>query len=225
MPRFSYVPSHRTVRIVWYAATFVGLLLLLWLLWTVVHQGQRLEDAEDARRALAVQTQRQAEIAADTASDAERLADQIRELGEKPVVDPGPWPVVPGPAGASGPPGPPGRAGDQGDRGPVGDRGPAGPQGERGAVGATGDRGPRGLPGEQGIPGPQGERGETGPAGPAGPAGERGPQGEPGPAGADGVDAVPFTFTFTVQVNPAQSQTYRCTITAPGETVACQTVD
>lgn len=220
MPRLNYVPSHRTVRLVWYAAAFVGLLLLLWLIWTVVHQGQRLEDAEAARRELAAQTREQAAQAAENATTAETLADQIRALGERPLVDPDPYsPPIPGPAGASGPPGPPGRAGDPGDRGP------AGPQGERGPVGATGDRGPRGLPGEQGIPGPQGERGETGPAGPAGPQGERGPQGEPGPAGTDGTDAVPFTFTFTVQVNPAQSQTYRCTITAPGETAACQPVE
>jgi len=148
------------------------------------------------------------------------LADQVEDLGAIPRVDPSDLPQ-PG-TGPQGIPGLAGPAGPQGPTGPVGPVGPRGPIGNRGLQGLIGDEGPTGATGATGATGPQGERGATGPAGPMGEPGPAGEQGPAGPAGADGKDgtdgkdgqsALPFTFSFVVQTNPAQSTTY---------TVACQ---
>ena len=111
------------------------------------------------------------------------LAEQVKELGAKPVVDPQtPTPVV----GAQGPQGIPGLTG------PVGRRGLRGPAGSAGHDGKPGPQGPTGDPGES----------ITGPAGPPGPTGAVGPQGPAGKDGAKGADPWPFTFVFTVQSTP-----------------------
>ena len=103
------------------------------------------------------------------------LAQQVRDLGGKPVK---------GPQGEPGEPG-------------VGVTGPPGPQGVPGSDGVPGDPGPSGSPGtagKDGVDGTDGQAGEPGSVGATGPAGPPGPQGEPGPAGpqgepgADGVD-------------------------------------
>jgi hypothetical protein len=140
--------------------------------------------------------------------NAQRLYDQLLELGEAPEgVDPA---TITGPAGARGengrPPtaaeiadavssfcatrgdcrGPSGAAGSPGLAGADGEDGapgPAGPSGRDGLNGTTGPAGPVGPPGADGAPGAQGPAGEAGAAGPQGPPG---PQGEPGPVGPQG---------------------------------------
>lgn len=109
-------------------------------------------------------------------SDARALADQVKQLGADPVVDP-PRAGDPGPQGERGPAGRDGRDGDPGPTGPPGEPGPAGAEGADGADGAAGEAGAQGAVGE---PGPQG------PAGPQGPQGEQGP---PGPTCPDGYAA------------------------------------
>lgn len=103
------------------------------------------------------------------------LAQQVRDLGGKPVKGPQGEPGEPG-VGVTGPPGVPGR------------------DGVDGVDGAEGSPGPSGSPGSDGKAGSDGRTGEPGAVGATGPAGPPGPQGEPGPAGpqgepgADGVD-------------------------------------
>lgn len=101
------------------------------------------------------------------------LADQVRQLGERPVVSPGEPPEVVTIPGVTGP---------QGANGPVGVRG------ERGRAGKRGPRGFTGLDGPVGATGPAGDAGAQGATGPQGPAGAQGPAGEPGKDGKDGAD-------------------------------------
>jgi hypothetical protein len=103
------------------------------------------------------------------------LAQQVRDLGGKPVKGPQ------GEPGKSvvGPTGQPGAQGDAGSPGPSGSPGGNGKDGTAGSPGASGAPGPAGSPGAVGAVGPAGPQGDPGPAG---------PQGEPGPAGADGRD-------------------------------------
>lgn len=114
------------------------------------------------------------------AADMRRLADQVRALGQQPVVEP-PAPVPAGLPGAPGAEGPRGPSGPPGVPGAPGSTGPAGPPGTEGDAGATGPEGPMGPAGpmgpqgESGPAGPQGEQGATGPEGPAGPVGPAGP--------------------------------------------------
>lgn len=98
------------------------------------------------------------------------LTEQLRQLGEKPVVEPEdppePGQIIPIP----------------------GPRGPScieeiGLQPCRGDEGRSGQPGSEGEPGEPGVPGTPGEQG---PKGEKGDTGERGPEGPAGPAGADG---------------------------------------
>ncbi len=95
------------------------------------------------------------------------LADQLRDLGEEPVVEPADLP----PVSAVPLPGPQGPQGEPGPRGPKGDTGNAGGTGEAGVPGSSGADGATGTPGDQG---------------PIGPAGPQGPKGDPGPAGPPG---------------------------------------
>lgn len=119
-----------------------------------------------------------------SASRAETTAlyEQLRALGERPVVSPGDVSGS-GQAGTQGPPGVqgiPGARGEQGEAGSPGARGPAPSAAELAAAvaeycAANGDcRGPAGAPGatgptgSSGAPGPAGEAGAAGPACPAG---------------------------------------------------------
>lgn len=107
------------------------------------------------------------------------LAQQVRELGGKPVAGP---PGEPG-ASVTGPSGPPGVPGRDGVDGEPGASGPPGDDGESGADGSDGVAGEPGAVGAPGVVGPAGPAGPQGDAGPAGPQGEQGPRGEQGPAG------------------------------------------
>ena len=144
------------------------------------------------------------------------LAQQVRDLGGKPVEGPRGEPGVPGvgatgepgrqgdpglpglvgPSGAPGESGAPGKAGVDGSPGASGAPGAVGPAGPAGAPGADstvpGPQGPQGVPGADstvpGPAGPQGERGEKGEAGATGPAGP------PGPACPDGYTPTPPAY-------------------------------
>lgn len=141
-------------------------------------------------------------------SKVDALYEQLRSLGEDPVVEPGK--TTPGEPGATGPTGPQGVPGDDG-------RPPSAAE-VLGAVtaycasvgGCRGADGQPGVPGEPGADGQQGVPGESvvGPQGPAGPAGPQGEQGAPGANGVSvtGVSCVllddlstAFRFTFSNQ--------------------------
>lgn len=129
-----------------------------------------------------------AEKKADTAVSAvTELANQVRQLGGQPVVEPSELPKT----------GPQGDVGPEGPQGPPGPAGPAGPQGEPGTDGTTG---PTGAPGAS-VTGPAGP---SGPAGPAGKDGKDGADGAPGPAGPAG-----YPTSFELQV--VGGQTLTCT--------------
>jgi len=199
MPR----ASKRAVVAAWTLVAVLFTALALWLIVTVVQQSNEIKDAQSVNqaqdRALAEANRR------------------LEEAGQRPVPTP-----EPGEPGQAGPPGPSGPVGPQGPPGPQGLTGPQGARGKQGIRGALGE------PGAEGAAGATGATGAQGPAGPQGPAGEQGPQGPAGPAGADGQDgakgptgedAFPFTFSFTVPSNPAQSTTYTVNCTVDGCTV------
>lgn len=198
------IVSERAARAAWVVVVVLGAMLGGWLMWMVLQQSDQLRH----------------EQATNQAQDA-ALAEANRRLieaGEKPVPTP-----EPGPAGDPGQVGPAGPAGPTGANGATGAQGVRGPIGARGLQGIRGLNGRDGAPGPEGPAGPQGEKGDKGEKGDTGEQGPAGPEGPPGPAGSDGqdgADAFPFTFSFTVQTNPAQSVTYTCTITSP-EAVTC----
>lgn len=177
---FNYVPSDEALRrgkwtviVLFVAVLLVAVWAVLWL----AHENdilderdrQSLSDREDLRRDLtAEQLAREA------------LEQQIRGLGERPVVEPEDVPddaqvvVVPGPKG------------DKGDRGDscieaLGFNRCRGDQGQGGEDGSDGSDGQDGA--DSNVPGPVGPKGDLGPKGDKG---DKGDAGERGPAGADG---------------------------------------
>lgn len=156
--------KRRPVR--WLGA-LVLMLFIGWLVFEVLAfaaaDRQSLNDRADLRAEL-----RQQE------STSEALAEQIRSLGEEPVIEP--------------------ETTQQEVTGDVQDRfvpvpGPRGPAGTPGVDGDVGPRGPAGEPGV-GLPGTSGKDGSsvTGPAGSDGSPGEDGSAGPAGPPGKDGRD-------------------------------------
>jgi hypothetical protein len=144
----------------WFAlGVVVALSLLAWVVITMQQLSHDLRTANDARDA---------------------LAQQVQQLGHKPVAGP------PGSRGAPGQSitGPRGPQGSPGPTGPPGLIGPVGPSGSPGKTGINGTDGSNGI-GQTGAPGAAGNNGV---AGPTGPQGEPGPTGPQGPAGADGKD-------------------------------------
>lgn len=165
------VPSRRTNIALAWIVVLAGIVFAAWLVGKVTTLGeenhrfeQRDRQSLDDRRDLRDRLDR--EEAALTA-----LAEQLRQLGQKPVVepsdppDPGQVVVVPGPKG------------DRGEscieeigyprcRGAAGDDGSAGSPGIDGQDGADGAPGPKG---DKGDPGERGEKGEKGDPGTAQP--------------------------------------------------------
>lgn len=196
----------------------LGVLIAL-LAWGVEGNSDALDAERERVGDLSEQAQENAEKAVAQAEALEKANRRLERLGKRPVQAPedeSDVELVPVP-------------------GPQGEPGARGPRGLscieqlsfqqcRGNEGTRGKRGKQGAPGEDStVPGPQGERGPRGAPGedgPQGPAGERGPAGPPGPQGERGESAYPFTFTFTVQQNPAQSTTYTVTCTPDGCTVS-----
>lgn len=168
------VPSRRALTgLAW----FTGLVLTLLIVWLVA----KVSTFGEENRALQEQDRQsradRAELFKEVKSDKRdiiALTEQLRQLGEKPAVQPEEVPdsgivVIPGPRGAS--------CIEQ--IGYVRCRGTKGNSGVRGAAGPAGVNGKDGAPG---VAGPQGEAGPAGPQGPAGPAGPQGPKGDPGTA-------------------------------------------
>lgn len=128
----------------------------------------RLTQAEQRGDTNAAAAQETRESLTEANDRVDALGQQVRDLGEDPVVPTSP--VVNSPTTIPGP------RGEQGLRGLLGLPGAPGAAGRDGQNGqdstVPGPTGPAGR--DSTVPGPQGERG------PAGPAGER------GPAGADG---------------------------------------
>lgn len=131
------------------------------------------------------------------------LADQVRDLGGTPVVEPS---ELPTPA-----PGAPGPQGIRGDTGPAGATGATGPRGLRGLMG---------LPGPIGPAGPQGVKGDTGPAGPAGADGQNGHDGADGAPGATGPAGYPDSFT--IALGNGQGNVLTCTDPDGDHAYTCQ---
>lgn len=124
-----------------------------------------------------------------------------------------------GPPGPRGLPGPRGPQGYPGLNGINGTNGKNGKNGSNGTDGIDGRDGVNGVDGTNGIDGVDGVDGADGAPGPQGPAGPQGEQGVPG------TDAVPFTFIFTIPGNGnSPDQTFKCTISSPGEQVTCQQI-
>jgi hypothetical protein len=191
MPRINYVPSRRTVHAVWYVAAAIVVALVAWLIWMVADTSQRLDDAERTRADREAQVSALVEQQADLSEASERnseiaeaLAQQVRQLGERPVVQPTAPPVIPGPIG------------EPGQRGPMGPTGPAPSAAEiQSAVavycasGRCDGRDPTATQVANAVAVYCDGRGECrGPAGSDGQDGTDGEDGAPGAPGADGVD-------------------------------------
>lgn len=153
----------------------VTLIVILALGWMIYSERRRAEEADAAsvRDRAELRAQVDAQKAASKA-----LAEQIRQLGQQPVIEPpesGDAPrivVIPAPRGLRGPScieelGYPRCRGDKGNAGTQGKPGSPGTDGEPGADGTDGAPGKNGSDGKDGPPGPQGEQGPAGPAGTA----------------------------------------------------------
>ncbi|GAB2762158.1 hypothetical protein [Nocardioides pakistanensis] len=255
MPRISYVPSVRTLRVAWTVFALVAVTALAGLLWVAVTTSRHLDEADARLDRARAERQELVDTARANADAAAALAEQVRRLGERPVAEPTEVvEPVPGPRGPRGEQGEPGRAPSTAEirsalaaycaGGRCDGRSPTTAQ-VRTAVltycDARGQcRGPAGEDGADGQPGAAGADGRDGMDAPpptqeqvdaavvsycnanGGCRGPQGPRGEQGPAG---VSAVPFSFTFTVDLNPVQSRTYTCTITDPDQPVTCERVD
>lgn len=206
---FNYVPSKAVLRrgAMAMVALFVAVLLgSLWAVLWLAKENDVLDERD--RQSLSDRAQLREDLTAEQAAR-EALEQQIRSLGEKPVLDPDDVPtdssvvVVPG------------------------------PKGERGEscieeVGYPRCRGASGSDGSSGSNGSDGATGPQGPAGPEGPAGANGKDGAPGADGADGRDgkdgtAVPGSYLCgdgEVQrgfvIAEDGSVTYECTPLSPG---------
>ncbi|PWW50274.1 collagen-like domain-containing protein [Actinokineospora spheciospongiae] len=184
--KLRYGRGHRLVWIA-LAALVVGLAVAGWAVLDL-SSSTRARDGDQDRTITEL-----VERADGATTDARRLAEQVRELGGVPVVQPG-NPGDPGPQGQQGNPGP---AGPAGPAGPQGGPGAKGDPGEPGDPGPQGERGQQGEPGSPGEPGPPGAAGEPGQSPPclAEPAQCRGTDGAPGPACPDGYEQRPAVVT------------------------------
>lgn len=221
--------TKRAVRLAWAFVVLLAVLLAMWLVVTVVRQSDRLD---------AQQSTNQAQDAA--LAEANR---RLTEAGQQPVPTP-----EPGPAGQPGP-GPTDAqvaaavaaychtTGVCDGRAPtaqqvssavssycaggrcVGRPGVSGQPGEEGGTGAAGATGP-GPTSDQIAEAVATYCADGRCTGPAGADGVNGTNGQNGANGQDGQSAFPFTFTFTVQTNPAQSTTYTVTCQVDGCAVA-----
>ena len=169
----------------------------------------RVDDMrDDLARANADRTSMRAEL--DQQQEASTaLADQVRGLGEEPVVEPEALPSAGSPGadgkdGIAGKNGEPGKDGLDGKPGPPGKTGPAGAEGAAGADGSDGEPGPAGPPGAKGDPGPAGADGKDGALGAAGANGKDG-------RSVDSVSCSGSLGTFTFTYSDGTTQTVQCT--------------
>jgi hypothetical protein len=192
--------GQRALR-VWVAGALIGLIALagaFFALWMhSIDQDHQLGDVS-----------KRADV---NASTAQTLADQVRSLGEQPIV----LPPEPGERGATG------------DTGPAGPQGPQGPAGQPGRDGQT----PPCLsepPQCHGADGPPGVAGKDGAPGAPGAPGKDGTDGTPGQNGTDGQPPASWTWTDDAgrtqsctrdPGSPDSAPTYTCTASPPPTTV------
>ena len=185
---------------VWtWIARFTGLALLAAVLGFGFYLATANADAREDRTNLITQLDEER-------AKVDALYEQLRSVGEDPVVEPGTSsPSSPGPTGPTGPQGVPG------DDGPAPSAADVLAAVNAYCASVGGCRGADGQPGTPGKPGADGQPGTPGESivGPQGPACPAGPQGEPGAPGADGVSvtgvscvllydlSTAFRFTFS----------------------------
>jgi hypothetical protein len=197
-PITDYLPparSRRQSRMVWGTfAAFLAAVIALSFAWQAKNKADHLAHSRANDNAANHQA-------------VDQLAQQVRQLGGTPVVQPS---QLPGPTGAQGIPGPVGPTGPAGVNGLNGSNGAAG---RNGANGQNGAAGPAGMPGPIGPAGPSGSPGATGPTGPVGPTGPAGSTGPTGPA-------CPAGYTQTTQTPPPPNTTGETWVicTSPGPT-------
>jgi hypothetical protein len=184
--------THRVGYLILWAASILIVFLYVRGLADTAHEARVKADASAAKA-----DRNEAATAAATSAVA-NLAAQVRSLGGEPVVTPSQLPQI-GATGATGPMGPQGVSGRNGKRGATGARGP----------------GPTNAQVAEGVAAYCASGRCVGPRGPSGQDGKDGADGQPGQS------AYPFTFTFTVALNPVQSTTYTVTCSSPSE---CNTV-
>lgn len=148
-------------------AIAVGFALMGVLLAVALNQGADNADSIGTERD---RRERVEQKLAEQEAAAAVLAEQLRQLGQQPAVEPedppAPGQIIPIP-------------GPKGDRGEscIEEIGYPRCRGAAGDDGSSGTPGAAGQDGTDGAPGPKGDKGDTG---------ERGPEGPAGPAGSDG---------------------------------------
>lgn len=171
---FNYAPSERALRRGKWAMLALGTAVLVLAMWAVLwlaHQNAILNDrdADSIRDRSSLREDLEAEAIA-----REALEEQVRLLGEDPIVKPEDLPDVDGGEVVviPGPPGRDGRDGADGRNGRDGQDGGVGRPGGEGAPGPVGPRGPscmealslaecKGPKGDKGDPGASGRDGTT----------------------------------------------------------------
>lgn len=159
------------LRVVWALVGLLALALLIALVIASIRLNDQNADLTDRVDRSDTQLADAEDQLDEQAAAAAALEQQLRQLGEDPVVVPEDVPDAPTII-----------AGTRGPRGLScieeigyprcrGDRGAAGGEGEDGADSTV--PGPKGDKGDQGPQGEKGEKGDTGPAGPAGPGVKR----------------------------------------------------
>lgn len=164
---FNYVPSKTVLRRGAIAMIVLLVAVLLGSVWAVLWLAKENDTLDERdRQSLSDRAQLRRDLTAEQAAR-EALAEQLRGLGEQPVLEPEDVPddadviVVPGPKG------------DRGAscieeigyprcRGTAGDDGSDGPTGANGSDGADGQPGPPGPAGKDGAPGADGKDGVDG---------------------------------------------------------------
>lgn len=169
---FNYVPSKTALRrgAAFLIALFVAVLLgSVWAVLWLANENDTLDERD--RQSLTDREELRRDLTAEQAAR-EALEQQIRSLGEKPVLEPEDVPpdtdviVVPGPKGERG----------ESCIEEIGLQPCRGDEGRIGKPGSEGEPGEPGVPGTPGEPGPKGDKGEKGDTG------GQGPKGDPGTA-------------------------------------------
>lgn len=211
------VPSRRANIALAWVMVLVLIVFGAWLIGKVVTLGQENHSLEEQdRQSRSDRAQLRDDVEADRLA-LEALREQIRQLGEEPVVEPEDVPddarvvVAPGP---------------KGDRGAscieeLGFNRCRGDEGKGGSDGADGDPGSDGINGQDGAPGAPGApgaKGETGPKGDKGDPGERGPAGPPGTAqpGSYACPSGQYLEGFTISTDGTVSLTCQPLPVFPG---------
>ena len=88
------VPSSRVVRIAWVVVALVFASVVSWLIFTVLHQSDQAKVADAHIDSLAATAHQNGQTARQAKRAAQQLAQQVRNLGGTPTVNPS---SIPGP--------------------------------------------------------------------------------------------------------------------------------